>query len=310
MMIRKIRHSQSRPFDGLIKTPIKNNPGDMKWILLGTGNPFSGYSREKPANLLLAGEKKILIDCGSGVVRRLLMAGIFPSQISHLFFTHHHADHNSGFIDFFCTSGFSREVPKRKEPLHIYGPANTRQIIGKMQESLEMDLKDRKTFDEDCNKIIYHESMDGLIFNKDNLEINVFTVDHGDFNPSVGFRFSFKNTIIVFSGDTAPCDNIIKYSKNAELLIHESYNTKWIEHTESIYGKSASKVFKDAKNKHTSTLEAAEIAETSNAKHLVLTHHIPSIAPIFSLERDYISGMSKIYSGKITMGRDLMMFYK
>ncbi len=80
MMIRKIRHSQSRPFGGLVKAPIKNNPGDMKWILLGTGNPFSGYSREKPAN--------------------------------------------------------------------------TQQIIGKMKESLEMDLKDRKTFDEDCNKII------------------------------------------------------------------------------------------------------------------------------------------------------------
>jgi ribonuclease Z len=38
-----------------------------------------------------------------------------------------------------------------------------------------------------------------------------------------------------------------------------------------------------------------------------LTHHIPSITPEPSLEKSYIEGMSEIYSGKITMGRDLMM---
>lgn len=307
-MITQLKYKQSKPFDGLINSPLKNNPKDMKWILLGTGNPLSGCSRTKQANILIAGEKIILIDCGAGVVRKLIMAGIHPTQISHLFFTHHHADHNAGFIDLFSTGIFSREVPKRLEPLNVYGPTDTAEIIGKMRESLNIDFKSRKSFDEYSNKIIYHELNDGLIFNKGGLKAKVFTVDHGNFRPAVGYRFSFENKIIVCSGDTAPCDNIKKYSKDADILVHEAYNAKWVDRVESVYGNSdTGRGFKGARYKHTSTLEVAEIAENANVKHLVLTHHIPSITPVVSLERSYVSGMSKIYSGKITMGRDLMM---
>ena len=110
MRVENIKHFQSKPFDGLIQNPLKNDPGSMKWVLLGTGNQLSGYTRTKAANILLAGEKVYLIDCGSGVVRKLIMAGIQPTQISHLFFTHQHVDHNSGFIDFYSSGIFSREV--------------------------------------------------------------------------------------------------------------------------------------------------------------------------------------------------------
>ncbi len=307
-MIIQLKYRQSNPFDGLIKNPLKNNLKDMKWILLGTGNPLSGCSRTKPANILMAGEKIILIDCGAGVVRKLIMAGIHPTLISHLFFTHHHADHNGGFIDFFSNGIFSREVPKRFEPLNVYGPTNTAEIIGKMRESLNIDFKSRKSFDEHSNKIIYHELNDGPIFDQDGLKVTVFTVDHGNFKPSVGYRFSFGDKIIVCSGDTAPCENIVKYSKNADILIHESYNSKWIDRAGSVYGnRDTGRAFAGAMHKHTSTLEAAKIAEDAKAKHLVLNHHIPSMAPIASLEKSYIAGMSRIYSGKVTMGRDLMM---
>ena len=307
-MIKQLKYKQSSPFDGLIENPLKNNLEDMKWILLGTGNPLSGCSRTKQANILMAGKNMILIDCGAGVVRKLIMAGIQPAQISHIFFTHHHADHNGGFINFFSTGIFSRETPKRLGPLNVYGPTNTAEIIGKMRESLNIDLQTRKSFDEDKNKIIYHELNDGIIFDQDGLKATVFTVDHGNFKPAVGYRFSFGKKIIVCSGDTAPCKNIEKYSKNADILIHESYNSKWVDRVASVYGNiDTGKGFAGAKYKHTSTMEIAATAERSNVKHLVLTHHIPSMTPEASLEKSYTAGMSKIYSGKITMGRDLMM---
>ncbi|MFC2159681.1 MBL fold metallo-hydrolase [Actinomycetota bacterium] len=308
MKVENIKYTQTKPFDGLIENPLKNGPESMKWILLGTGNQLSGHSRTKAANVLLAGEKIFLIDCGTGVIQRLIMAGIQHAQISHLFFTHQHVDHNGGFIDFYSSGIFSREVAKRLEPLNIYGPTNTKEIIRKMRESLDQDLRTRRSFDEDSNKIIYKESNDGLIYNDNGLKVEVFTVDHGDFKPAVGYRFSFNNKVIVFSGDTAPCENIKKYSKDADILIHESYNIQWNDRVEEIYGNSdTGRGFKGAEYKHTSTLEAAKIAENAGVRHLVLTHHIPSITPESSFEKSYIEGMSEIYSGKITMGRDLMM---
>ena len=271
MRVENIKHSQSKPFDGLIQNPLKNDPGSMKWILLGTGNPLSGYSRSKAASVLLAGDKTFLIDCGNGVLNRLIMAGIQHTRISHLFFTHHHADHNGGFIDFFSSGIFSREVPKRQRPLNVYGPTNTKEVIGKMRDSLNTDFKTRRSFDEDSNRIIYHELDDGLIYNEDGLKIEVFSVDHGDFKPAVGYRFSFNNKVIVCSGDTAPCENISKFSKDADILICESYNTKWNDRVEEIYGNSdTGRGFKGAEYKHTSTFEAAKLAEDANVKHLVL----------------------------------------
>ena len=310
MTVKNIKYSQTKPFDGLIETPLKNEQGTMKWILLGTGNQLSGHSRTKAANILLAGDKVFLIDCGTGVIQKIIMAGIQHTQISHLFFTHQHVDHNSGFIDFYSSGIFSREVAKRREPLNIYGPTNTKEVIGKMRESLDQDLRTRRSFNEHSNKIIYKELNDGLMYDDNGLKVEVFTVDHGDFKPAVGYRFSFNNKVIVFSGDTKPCENIKKYSKDADILIHGSYSTKWNGRVEEIYGNSdTGRGFKGAEYKHTSTLEAARLAEDSNIKHLVLTHHIPSITPETSLEKSYIEGMSDIYSGKITMGRDLMMIW-
>ena len=55
-----------------------------------------------------------------------------------------------------------------------------------------------------------------------------------------------------------------------------------------------------------STLEAAEIAREAEVSHLVLTHHIPSPVPIIRIEKQYIRGITKIFKGKISVGRDLM----
>ena len=310
MKVKNIKYNQSYPLDGLIKNLIKNDYKKLKWILLGTGNPLSGYSRAKSSNVLLAGENIILVDCGAGVVRRLIMAGISPNQISHLFFTHHHADHNGGFFDFFSAGIFSRETLKRQVPLMVYGPTNTQEVIGKMRESLNIDFQSRKSFNEYSNKIIYHELNNGVIYNHNDLKVIVFKVNHGNIKPSVGYKFLFEDKVIVYSGDTAPCENIEMFSKDADLLIHESYNMELINQTGSIYGNSdTGRGFKENVFKHSSTIEVAKLAKKANVKHIVLTHHIPSITPTLVLEKKYIKGMSNIYSGKITMGRDLMMIY-
>ena len=72
---------------------------------------------------------------------------------------------------------------------------------------------------------------------------------------------------IVYSGDCAPSENLIKVAKDADLLIHESTfaNDKEDEAKERM---------------HTTSKQAAMIAKQSNVKKLVLTH----ISPRYSEE--------------------------
>ncbi len=86
--------------DGLSAKLMPKYHEEMKLILLGTGIPTSGVERSKPANVVMAGDKVFLVDCGAGVVSRLFTTGLPSSRISDVLFTHHHTDHNSGFPDF------------------------------------------------------------------------------------------------------------------------------------------------------------------------------------------------------------------
>ncbi len=64
---------------------------------------------------------------------------------------------------------------------------------------------------------------------------------------------------------------MITHSENADILVHEAYSKDWME--EGIKRvPHMEKIIKGVMNIHTSTAEAAEIAEKAKVKHLVFTH--------------------------------------
>ncbi len=64
---------------------------------------------------------------------------------------------------------------------------------------------------------------------------------------------------IVYSGDTRPCKQMIRFAENASVLIHES----------TFDSKNESKAYQTG---HSTAAKAAEIAERTHVKKLVLTH--------------------------------------
>lgn len=291
--------------DGIFDIPLTDSSDDMKVIFLGTGNTLGGVCRLKQSILLYAAGEFFLVDCGCGAVQRMLAKSISPSIINKIFFTHHHIDHNGGFIDYFITSSLKRSDSGRILPVEIYGPDNSKEIIFKMRESVESDISSRHSSDDRWSKIIIKELNNGEIYNKNGLTVNVFTVDHGPYKPGVGYKFEYKEKKIVFSGDTLPHENVCRSAENADILIHESYNKDWI-HALIARNPASEGELNSVTLKHSSTIEVAKIAKAAGVKHLVLTHHIPSPLPIKKIEQQYIKGMSKIFNGKITVARDLM----
>ena len=282
----------------------------MRLILLGTGDPISSPHHAKAANVILVGDKTFLVDCGTDTVKQMLSARVLVERIDGIFFTHHHTDHNAGFIDLLVTASHLRqEKLHRQGKLQIYGPSNTKEIISKMIEANSWDINlRRQQGGKDMHfQVNFVEKNEGVIYNADGLKVTAFLVDHGIVKPAIGYRFEYQGKVIVISGDTRPGDNLIKNYQNADILLHEAYSKNWTDKIKSFIPAFKEKINLSLEY-HSSTIEVAGLAAKAKVKHLVFTHLMPSPRPSFIYEHSWAAGVKKVFHGKVTVGRDLMKF--
>ena len=66
-------------------------------ILLGTaGGPTPKKTRSGPSQIVVVGDRGYVVDCGDGVARQMMLAGVFRT-LRHIFITHHHSDHTADY---------------------------------------------------------------------------------------------------------------------------------------------------------------------------------------------------------------------
>ena len=67
-------------------------------ILLGTGGgPRPRKVSSASAQVIVANDTAYVVDCGNGVARQLVFAGVPLPKLRHVFITHHHSDHNADY---------------------------------------------------------------------------------------------------------------------------------------------------------------------------------------------------------------------
>ena len=125
------------------------------------------------------------------------------------------------------------------------------------------------------NTIIKEFKSEGKFKIKD-LKVSYFEVDHKPVKYAYGFNFFNKNKKLTISGDTKPCENLIKHAQKADVLLHEVYISEEMGHIR--YSKMRSKqTLHNVKSYHTSSEQVGKIAKISRCKKLVLTHFVPTI---------------------------------
>ena len=78
--------------------PVFTQRAKTKLILLGTGGgPRPRQISSQPAQVILVNGTPYVVDCGNGVARQLVLAGVPLPKLRHVFITHHHSDHNGDF---------------------------------------------------------------------------------------------------------------------------------------------------------------------------------------------------------------------
>ncbi len=271
----------------------------MQLTLLGTGCPSVDYRRFGPANLVSTNKSSILVDCGSGVTQRLKEAKVSSADIDALFLTHLHSDHVVDFYQLIISSWHSY----RTKSWRIFGPRGTKKFVKKLMDTWKdertLRIKNEQRSSVQAFKIRVTEFRKyGKIKIKD-LVVEYFTVDHKPVKYAYGFNFFHQKKKLTISGDTKPCENLMKYGQLTDVLLHEVFIENEIY---PLFKMRSKKTLHNVKAYHTLSTIVGKVAKITRCKKLVLTHFVP---PQFN-ENKLIEVVTKDFGKKPIIGKDLL----
>jgi ribonuclease Z len=277
----------------------------IKVTLLGTGTSGPRIERFGPSTLVEAGPEKLLFDCGRGASQRLWQLRIPLGDVTALFLTHLHSDHTIGVPDLWLTGWLPPSYGRRSVPLRFYGPAGTGQMMCYLEKAFEANilfrLEDEKLPRQGVE--VHAEDIgEGLVYNRNGVRVSAFEVDHGQvIKPAFGYRIEHAGRVVVISGDTRFCENLINFSSGTDVLIHEVAAAR-----EELLNRSAA--MRRIIAHHTSPVEAGEVFARVNPRLAVYSHIVllsdPTVAEITIQE--LIALTRKTYGGPLEVGEDLM----
>ena len=267
----------------------------LQVVFLGTSGSVPTTQRGLPAIAVQRKGELILLDCGEGVQRQMIQAGLGFHRKMKAFITHLHGDHVLGLPGLFQTMS----LLDRKRKLEIYGPPGTEAFVNAIQQTVQFTL----TFPIEVSEI----RDAGLVCEEKEYEVYATWADHvipslayalsekprpGKFYPERARSFGIpegplwsklqqgsavklsngrvvkpedvmgpprQGRKIVYTGDTRPWKDLVRFAEDADLLIHDAtFDDELWERARE--------------DGHSTPSQAAETAKGARVKRLVLIH--------------------------------------
>jgi ribonuclease BN (tRNA processing enzyme) len=246
----------------------------MELIVIGSGTGVVQTRRGSPGYILRIHDEIILLDGGTGTLRKCLEAGISYKDIDKICYTHLHPDHTIDLIPFLFstkhTPGFIR-----KKRLDIFGPVgftdfynNLTRLYGTGITEVEYDISLKELSE---SAVDFHT-----------WKLHTKLVKHTQ--NAIGYRFEDKEKAFVYSGDTDYCEEIIELSRDADVLLIEC---SFPDHLK-VPG-------------HLTPALAGKIASRAGVDKVILTHLYPPCD-----EEDILNACLERYDGQVIIAKDLM----
>ena len=276
--------------------------------ILGCNSAIPANNRFPTAQVLNVRGHLYLIDCGEGTQIRLRDNRIKRSRINQIFISHLHGDHIFGLIGVLSSYGLNG----RKEPLHIYCPPHLDEIINLQLKYTGHPLPYLIEFhitDPEKNQLIFEDKVvevftiplthriptQGFLFREkqqpdsmipekikkhdipfqdiqsikdgnDWINSNGETITHAELTTPASRPRSYA-----FCSDTSYNESIIPIIKGVDLLYHEST----FLHSEIEFAE---------RTKHSTTIQAATIADKAKVGKLILGHYSSRYVELDELE--------------------------
>ena len=264
--------------------------------ILGSSSATPIFNRNPTAQTLNINEHLYLLDCAEGTQQQMLKFDVKAGRIDHIFISHLHGDHYLGLVGLLS----SLHLNGRKKSIKIFCPAPLKEIIDLQLKCSETTLQYTIEY-----KFTNPEVAEVILENQD-ITVESIPLDHGI--ACTGFLFRekkrlrkllkekidainipvayysplkkgadyvapdgtvYKNEILTFDSDTPKCyvycsdtqynEKYFEQISNADLLYHEAtFLNNMLDRANE--------------TRHTTALQAAQIALQTNAKKLLIGH--------------------------------------
>ncbi len=296
--------------------PIGELPDGLHVLLCGAGGPLPDPVRSGPCVAVIAGKTMVVVDAGTGGARNLQRMGFVPGRVATVFLTHFHSDHIDGLGELAMlrwTGG------THTDPLPVHGPEGVEEVVAGFTQAYRQDASYRVAHHGEAtvppsgagaHALPFALPAPGeakVVWEAEGLVVRAFAVDHTPASPAVGYRFDYKGRSVVVSGDTKKSANLEAQATGVDLLVHEALSPELVGRLNAAAAAAGrvnlAKITADIPDYHTSPVEAAEVAEAAGVHHLLFYHIVPPL-PLSGLEQVFLDGVSEVYGGGVTLGRD------
>ncbi len=269
---------------------------DFHVHILGSNSAIADHGRHPTSQVVSISNHYMLVDCGEGTQERLKEFKVKWFRIDHIFISHLHGDHYYGLIGLLTTYN----LLKRTQPLTIYSPLLLKDIIALQlkasQTQLNYELKFIDTKDDGQHLLLENEQLEvhsfplyhkipttGFLFKQKEGErrllvekvegLPIERTDYAllkkgiDITDKEGNRINAEAVTVAgsspktyaFCSDTTYNKSLVSHITDADLLYHEA---TFLENDRE----------RAEETKHSTALQAAQIAKQSNVKKLLIGH--------------------------------------
>jgi ribonuclease BN (tRNA processing enzyme) len=218
----------------------------MRLTVLGCAGSFPGPESACSAYLVEAQGFRLLVDFGPGSLSALQryadLEGVDAILLSHL-----HCDHMLDACSYIVVRRYAPDGPRR--PIPVYAPMGAAERISAAYSGDDEPIDDVYTF---------YGLQPGTF------PIGPFTVTVDRVNHPVetyGVRIEQGGRVLTYSGDTAPCESLLRLAAGADLFLCEASYLDGMENPPDI---------------HLTGGEAGEAATKAGVGQLLLTHLVPA----------------------------------
>ena len=280
-------------------------------LILGSGEPTPAPTRFGSSYVLQHGSEHLMFDCGPATTYKLVRAGLRPTEIDRLFFTHHHFDHDVDYPCFLLTRW--DQSGGTETPFEVFGPPPTAQLTHRLLDerdgafahdwiarvnypaSQRLHVLRGGTLPRKPPAVIAKDIGPGPVCAGQDWEVTAATADHAQpWLESLAYRVDTADGSVVITGDTAVCESVTNLARGADLMLCCCPDLQ--ERLQRAEGKTLC-----------GTTDAARMAQEAGVRTLVLVH----VGPGLATHPDRAQGIreiQRIYDGEVVLSEELTSY--